>query len=246
MQAIEIGRNPAVQPLCNPLRLPALLQQLFVAYVAHKQNLRKHCGPIGAAQNDEGCLLHAPIRLPPAPRLQPLRERVSDICGKRFRFRDLLVACDFLDKVLKIVPGKFRERVFARRAFPGFQRNCQAQGVRFDAPRCEAGEAAAVASLERYEDRLTRNLSQLVNILDPDVMVLGEGVLQLPRLCRNVPQRLRQYVFGRDADTPVLVAKHGDGNGVRGAAWLWPLETRKKLLVARLSVPVIPARRMRN
>lgn len=92
--------------------------------------------------------------------------------------------------------------------------------------RCEAGEAAAEASLERYEDRLTRSLSQLVNILDPDVIVLGGGVSQVPRLYRNVPQRLKNYVFGREADTPVLVAKHGDASGVRGAAWLWPLETR--------------------
>jgi len=92
--------------------------------------------------------------------------------------------------------------------------------------RCEAGEAAAEASLERYEDRLTRSLSQIVNILDPDVIVLGGGVSQVPRLYRNVPQRLKNYVFGREADTPVLVAKHGDASGVRGAAWLWPLESR--------------------
>jgi fructokinase len=92
--------------------------------------------------------------------------------------------------------------------------------------RCEAGEAAAVASLERYEDRLTRSLSQIVNILDPDVIVLGGGVSQVPRLYLNVPQRLENYVFGREADTPILVAKHGDASGVRGAAWLWPLEIR--------------------
>jgi fructokinase len=92
--------------------------------------------------------------------------------------------------------------------------------------RCEAGEAAAVASVERYEDRLTRSLSQIVNILDPDVIVLGGGVSQVPRLYRNVPQLLKNYVFGREADTPVLAAKHGDASGVRGAAWLWPLESR--------------------
>jgi fructokinase len=89
--------------------------------------------------------------------------------------------------------------------------------------RCEAGEAAAVASLERYEDRLTRSLAQVINILDPDAIVLGGGVSQVPRLYRNVPKRLKEYVFGREADTPILVAKHGDASGVRGAAWLWPL-----------------------
>jgi fructokinase len=90
--------------------------------------------------------------------------------------------------------------------------------------RCEAGEAAAVASLRRYEDRLTRSLAQMVNILDPDIIVLGGGVSQVPRLYRDVPQRLKEYVFGKEADTPVVVAKHGDASGVRGAAWLWPLE----------------------
>ena len=90
--------------------------------------------------------------------------------------------------------------------------------------RREAGEAEAVACVQRYEDRLTRSLSQLVNILDPDVIVLGGGVSQVPRLYRDVPQRLKEYVFGREADTPILVAKHGDASGVRGAAWLWPVE----------------------
>ena len=90
--------------------------------------------------------------------------------------------------------------------------------------RCEAGEAEAVACVQRYEDRLTRSLSQLVNILDPDVIVVGGGVSQVPRLYQNVPQRLKEYVFGREADTPILVAKHGDASGVRGAAWLWPLD----------------------
>lgn len=90
--------------------------------------------------------------------------------------------------------------------------------------RSEKGEASALASLERYEDRLTRSLAQLVNILDPDIIVLGGGVSQVPRLYQNVPQRLKEYVFGREADTPIVVAKHGDASGVRGAAWLWPLE----------------------
>ena len=90
--------------------------------------------------------------------------------------------------------------------------------------RFEAGEAAAVAALQRYEDRLTRGLAQVINILDPDVIVLGGGVSQVPHLYKNVPYRLKEYVFGRESDTPVVVAKHGDASGVRGAAWLWPLE----------------------
>jgi fructokinase len=92
--------------------------------------------------------------------------------------------------------------------------------------RSAAGEREAMACLDRYEDRLTRSLAQIVNILDPDVIVLGGGVSQVPRLYQNVPKRLHEYVFGREADTPVLVAKHGDASGVRGAAWLWPLDAR--------------------
>jgi fructokinase len=90
--------------------------------------------------------------------------------------------------------------------------------------RSEAGEPDAVACLKRYEDRLTRSLAQMINILDPDIIVLGGGVSQVPRLYEDVPQRLKEYVFGREADTPVVVAKHGDASGVRGAAWLWPLQ----------------------
>ena len=63
--------------------------------------------------------------------------------------------------------------------------------------RSETGEAAAVACLERFEDRLTRSLAQMVNILDPDVIVLGGGVSQVPRLYRNVPQRLKESCLGR-------------------------------------------------
>jgi fructokinase len=92
--------------------------------------------------------------------------------------------------------------------------------------RSEAHDPAALACLERYEDRLTRSLAQLVNILDPDVIVLGGGVSQVPRLYQNAPKRLKGYVFGNEADTPLLVAKHGDASGVRGAAWLWPLQKR--------------------
>lgn len=89
--------------------------------------------------------------------------------------------------------------------------------------RSEAGEAAALESVGRYEDRVTRSLAQMINILDPDIIVLGGGVSQVPRLYQNVPKKLKEYVFGREADTPLAVAKHGDASGVRGAAWLWPL-----------------------
>ena len=89
--------------------------------------------------------------------------------------------------------------------------------------RSGAGEHAALAALERFEDRLTRGLAQVINLLDPDVIVLGGGASQIPRLYQNVPARLKDYVFGKEGDTPILPAKHGDASGVRGAAWLWNL-----------------------
>lgn len=92
--------------------------------------------------------------------------------------------------------------------------------------RVEEGEAAAVACLERYEDRLTRSLAGMINILDPDVIVMGGGMSQVKALYRDVPLRLKEYVFGLEADTPILPAKHGDASGVRGAAWLWPLDEK--------------------
>jgi fructokinase len=89
--------------------------------------------------------------------------------------------------------------------------------------RSAAGEPSALAALDRFEDRLARGLAQVINLLDPDVIVVGGGASQIPRLYQNVPARIREYVFGREADTPLLSAKHGDASGVRGAAWLWPL-----------------------
>jgi fructokinase len=89
--------------------------------------------------------------------------------------------------------------------------------------RTAAEEPAALAALDRFEDRLTRGLAQVINLIDPDVIVMGGGASRIPRLYQNVPARLKEYVFGKEADTPLLPAKHGDASGVRGAAWLWPL-----------------------
>lgn len=90
--------------------------------------------------------------------------------------------------------------------------------------RSAAGEPAALAALDRLEERLARGLAQVINLLDPDIIVVGGGLSQIPRLYQNVPARMREYVFGKEAITPVVPAKHGDASGVRGAAWLWPLE----------------------
>ena len=87
---------------------------------------------------------------------------------------------------------------------------------------CEAGVAEAVATIERFEDRLARGLAHLINMLDPDVFVFGGGLSQYERIYREVPKRLPQYVFGGEVETPLVQAKYGDSSGVRGAAWLWP------------------------
>ena len=86
-----------------------------------------------------------------------------------------------------------------------------------------AGDPAAEASLTRLEDRLGRALASVVNLLDPDVIVLGGGLSKLDRLYTNVPPLIERRLFGGGAlATPLRRAKHGDASGVRGAAWLWP------------------------
>ena len=86
----------------------------------------------------------------------------------------------------------------------------------------EAGDAAAAEILSRFEDRLARGLAHVINLLDPDVIVVGGGLSRFKHLYETVPTLLSSYVFGGEADTPILQAMHGDSSGVRGAAWLWP------------------------
>ena len=89
------------------------------------------------------------------------------------------------------------------------------------AARAAAGDAAANAALEIYEGRMARALASVINIVDPDVIVLGGGLSNIERLYKNVSARLGPYVFSDHADTPIVRAAHGDSSGVRGAAWLW-------------------------
>ncbi|MBS1206717.1 MAG: fructokinase [Proteobacteria bacterium] len=86
------------------------------------------------------------------------------------------------------------------------------------------GEQDAIAelALSRYELRLAKSLAHVVNILDPDVIVLGGGMSNVDRLYQTVPVLVRNWVFGGECETPIRKALHGDSSGVRGAAWLWP------------------------
>ena len=92
--------------------------------------------------------------------------------------------------------------------------------------RCSVTELAtldrpeAIDCLERFKDRLARSLATVVDILDPDVIVLGGGVSNLPGLAEETQARLPAHVFSDHSETPVRVAVHGDSSGVRGAAWL--------------------------
>jgi fructokinase len=89
------------------------------------------------------------------------------------------------------------------------------------AQRAGAGDAACEATLVRYEARLARALAQVINILDPDVIVLGGGLSAIARLYDNVPRLWAPHVFSDRIDTRLVRNCHGDSSGVRGAAWLW-------------------------
>ena len=84
-----------------------------------------------------------------------------------------------------------------------------------------AGDPAAEATLARYEDRLARSLAGLINVLDPEVIVLGGGLSNLERLYAAVPRLWGAYVFSDRVVTTLVPPVHGDSSGVRGAAWLW-------------------------
>ncbi len=108
---------------------------------------------------------------------------------------------------------------------PGFVRDHQASGG--EQPRAEdivtaasQGDLLAEASLQRYENRLARALASLINVLDPDVIVLGGGMSNIARLYETVPRIWTRFVFSDHVTTRLLPPVHGDSSGVRGAAWL--------------------------
>jgi fructokinase len=111
---------------------------------------------------------------------------------------------------------------------PGLARDhFEATGRDWDASAIEraAGEAdaPAEAALARYTNRMARALASVINVLDPDVIVLGGGMSNLARLYDDVPRLWSRWVFSDRVDTRLLAPKHGDSSGVRGAAWLWPV-----------------------
>jgi fructokinase len=108
---------------------------------------------------------------------------------------------------------------------PGLARDYRLHaGVERDPPAIVAaaaqGDAPADAALRRYEHRLARGLAAVINLLDPQAIVLGGGLSQLPRLYTAVPALWDRYVFSDTVRTSLAPAMHGDSSGVRGAAWL--------------------------
>jgi len=113
---------------------------------------------------------------------------------------------------------------------PGFERDhARRSGKALAAPditdAAERGEPDAVESLSRYHDRLARALASIINVLDPDVIVLGGGMSNTPGLAQATSAILPKWVFSDAVNTRVVRNVHGDASGVRGAAWLWPLNS---------------------
>lgn len=109
---------------------------------------------------------------------------------------------------------------------PGLTRHhLQIHGEALDpatiASLADSGHEPALRSLARYENRLARALASVINLLDPDIVVLGGGMSNISRLYSNVPAMWGPYVFSDHVSTRLLPPRHGDSSGVRGAAWLW-------------------------
>jgi fructokinase len=109
---------------------------------------------------------------------------------------------------------------------PGLARDYAASGgasvtAQEVAARAAAGEPLADAALARYEERMARALASVINLLDPDVIVLGGGLSNIDRLCDRVPRLWSPHIFSDYVTTRLVRAMHGDSSGVRGAAWLW-------------------------
>jgi predicted NBD/HSP70 family sugar kinase len=98
----------------------------------------------------------------------------------------------------------------------------QALSARVIAERAGQGDPDCQASLARHADRMARGLATVINLLDPEVIVLGGGLSHIASLYAAVPARWGHYIFSDAVATRLARAVHGDSSGVRGAAWLWP------------------------
>ena len=90
----------------------------------------------------------------------------------------------------------------------------------------DSGDVPARECLVLYQDRLARGLATIINVFDPDVIVLGGGLSNIVQLYAGLPALVGSYAFSDGVDTAIKRAAHGDSSGVRGAAWLWPIVSR--------------------
>ncbi|MFB0936046.1 MAG: ROK family protein [Propionivibrio sp.] len=102
------------------------------------------------------------------------------------------------------------------------------------------GESGCEATLQRYERRLAKSLAQVINILDPEVVVLGGGISNLDRLYKNVPALWGNYIFSDVVRTRLCRNRHGDSSGVRGAAWLWNTPDHRDARIHKTSSNATP------
>jgi len=108
---------------------------------------------------------------------------------------------------------------------PGFSKNFHLETKRLLSAeqivsKAELGDETCETALTNYENRMARGLSHIINILDPDIIVLGGGMSNISRLYKNVPKIWHQYIFSDHINTKLLPPIHGDSSGVRGAAWI--------------------------
>lgn len=136
------------------------------------------------------------------PHYHPQKDGESDICY-----------CGQSNCIESFISGSGLERQY-------FQKFSKHDKVPDIITQLNAGNTAIAALWDRYQDQVARALAGVINTLDPDVIVLGGGVSNIPQLYTGLQERIAQYVFGRQCCTPIIQARHGDSSGVRGAAWL--------------------------
>jgi len=171
---------------------------------------------LGGAHGIGGEWGHIPL---PAPSVEEVETAPRCYCGKR---GCLEVWCsgpaltrDFLNDPLRPSP--------AREPATATSPSEKGEDLVWTAEKIAASDhPAAIAALDRWVDRFARALATVVNILDPEVIVLGGGLSNIDRLYRDLPPLVEKYAFNLGAPPRIVKNSHGDSSGVRGAAWLWP------------------------
>ncbi len=154
--------------------------------------------PLGGANGIAGEWGHVPLPSPHGPELPG----VPCWCGKRNCLETWLSGPALAADHLRLTGAALTAEEIAREA--------------------AAGDAAARATLDRFLDRLARALCLVINIVDPEVIVLGGGLSNLLVIYDEIEARLRPMIFSDVMETRIVQNRHGDSSGIRGAAWLWP------------------------